>query len=208
MQAGSDLHPDSCSSSVHLSERTVRPVAESLCTAVGADRPASLPFIRQCTAVLLGPKGPNAFRIKADTNLVPLRGKITGEQVECIVGLCVPVQKSRPDRRTEINFWEKEAERVLREQQKPVLQLASLNRQLVVTGPAGTGKTLIAMELARRKAAAGTRTGLLCFNRLVGHWMREQVEKTQPPLPNLVVGPAIKVMAEMAGCDDSRASDS
>ncbi len=137
--------------------------------------------------------------IKADTNLVPLRGKITGEQVECIVGLCVPVQKSRPDWRTEIELREKEAERVLREQQKPVLQLASLNRQLVVTGPAGTGKTLIAMELARRKAAAGTRTGLLCFNRLVGHWMREQVEKTQPPLPNLVVGPAIKVMAEMAG---------
>lgn len=146
--------------------------------------------------------------ISSDSRLIPLKSRMSEDRLEAIVGLCVPVQRHHPNRRSEIERRERDAERVLREQQKAVLRLSFLNRQLIVDGPAGTGKTLIAMEIARRKAAQGARTGIFCFNRLVGNWMREHFERTQPPLPNLVVGPAIKVMAEMSGIEIPEGPDS
>ncbi len=137
--------------------------------------------------------------IASDSGLHGLKEPMSAARVETIANLGIPVQRRSPDRRAEIEGRESEAERALREQQKPVLRLAALNSKMLVTGPAGTGKTLIAMEVARRKATQGMRTGLLCFNRLVGYWMSGEIAKSQPPLPGLVVGPAIKVMAEMSG---------
>jgi hypothetical protein len=135
--------------------------------------------------------------IQSDPDLTPLNGDITVELKELLASLCVPMLRHNPDRREEIQRREQSLEKLLREQQKPVLQLVALNQQVLVTGPAGTGKTLIALEVARRKSARGMRTGLLCFNSLVGRWIHDQVESTQP-LPNLVAGSALKVMAEIA----------
>lgn len=39
---------------------------------------------------------------------------------------------------------------------------------------------------------------LLCYNQLVGDWMRQRIAEMDPMLPNLVIGRAIRVMAEMA----------
>jgi hypothetical protein len=139
--------------------------------------------------------------ITADQNLKPIEVRLSDSRVEAIISMSLAVQRHRPDRRAEIKHREHQAEQALREQQKPVLQLSSLNNRIVVTGPAGTGKTLIALEVARRKSVQGLRTGLFSFNRIVGQWMRAQIERSQPVLPNLVVGPAIKVMAEMANID-------
>ena len=136
--------------------------------------------------------------IEADDNLSMMRGRLTAQQVDDIASLCLPVQKRRPDKRDEIRRREDQLERTLREQQKPVLQLAKLNDRNVVFGGAGTGKTLIAMEVARRAAEDGQRVALLCFNRLVGEWMRQSMEQTGFP-PNLVIGRATQVMAEIAG---------
>jgi hypothetical protein len=136
--------------------------------------------------------------IKVDANLQPLAKPLSVAQIETIVGLCFPVQKRRPHLREEIQRHEHEIELLLREQQKPVLQLTALNKRVIINGPAGTGKTLIAMEVARR-AADGRRVGLVCFNQLVGDWMRRQVETSTPILPNVVVGRAIRIMAEMTG---------
>lgn len=137
--------------------------------------------------------------IEADAALRPLAAPLTRAQIEAIVVLCAPVQKWHPERRTEIIERERAAEKVLREQQKPVLQLAALNPQLIVTGPAGTGKTLIASEIAYRSAASGKRIGLLCFNSLVGEWIRDKARAATPPLPTLIAGRAIRVMADMTG---------
>lgn len=137
--------------------------------------------------------------IAADERLTRLDCRLSGSQIDTIVRCCVPVQRRRPDAREEIKRREEEIERALREQQKPVLQLTESNDRLVISGPAGTGKTLIAMEVARRAAERGHRVALLCYNQLVGDWMKQQIEQTKPVLPNLVVGRAIRIMTEMTG---------
>lgn len=55
-------------------------------------------------------------------------------------------------------------------EQRYIMDGLSLNRRIGVLGGAGTGKTLMALEAARRFAAAGESVLLLCFNRqLAGH---------------------------------------
>ena len=66
--------------------------------------------------------------------------------------LLLPGPETQTTSREEIQRREHEIELLLRDQQKPVLQLAALNERVIVTGAAGTGKTLIAMEVARRAA--------------------------------------------------------
>lgn len=139
--------------------------------------------------------------IASEGNLTPLLRDLFPDQVETIVSACVPVQRRRPDARQEIARREEDIEKVLLNQQKSVLQLAALNNRLVVSGGAGTGKTLIALEVARRAAEQGRRVALLCFNQLVGDWLRQQIERVKPPLPNLVAGRTIRVLAEMTGLE-------
>ncbi len=52
-------------------------------------------------------------------------------------------------------------------QQYALLDHIARNPRIVVEGQAGTGKTLIAMECARRHAAEGRRVLFVCFNRLL-----------------------------------------
>ncbi|MBX3743223.1 MAG: NERD domain-containing protein [Akkermansiaceae bacterium] len=137
--------------------------------------------------------------IDADARLLPLKQRMSADQIGSIVKSCVPIRKRQPDAREEIRRREEEIDKVLRDQQKPVLRLSSCNERLIVTGGAGTGKTLIAMEVARREAERGRRVALLCFNQLVGDWMERAMLKGGPPLPNLIVGRAIKVMASLTG---------
>src|SRR5262245_27181927 len=139
--------------------------------------------------------------IAADVRITPLRNHLSPSQIETIIKLCVPIQKFSPDSRDEIRRREEAIEKVLREQQKPVLRLAALNDRLIVFGGAGTGKTLIAREVAQRAAEKGRRVALLCYNQLVGDWIRQRVEKANPTLPNLVAGRAIRIMAEMTGVE-------
>lgn len=137
--------------------------------------------------------------IAADGRLSPLPQPLTAAEIAVIVSSCVPVQKFRPDARAEILHREAQVENHLREQQKPALKLAAQNPRLIVAGGAGTGKTLIAMEIARRASESGKRVALLCFNQLVGDWMRQRIAQATPSLPTLVAGRAIQVMAEMTG---------
>lgn len=52
-------------------------------------------------------------------------------------------------------------------EQVRILDMVGANPRLLVEGPAGTGKTWVAAEAARRAAAAGQRTLVVVFNRLI-----------------------------------------
>ena len=54
-------------------------------------------------------------------------------------------------------------------------------RRAAVLGPAGSGKTLLAIEIARRMAQGGNRTLLTCFNKGIAAHLRRETEGT----PNL-----------------------
>lgn len=59
----------------------------------------------------------------------------------------------------------------LTEEQYEVLDALQENSRVVIKGLAGTGKTFLAIEAARRAVNDGKRVLLLCFNRLLGESM-------------------------------------
>ena len=63
----------------------------------------------------------------------------------------------------------------LTEAQYVYLDMAMSNDRVLVTGAAGTGKTLLAIEFARREAARGRRIVLLCYNKVLADWLRQLV---------------------------------
>lgn len=70
------------------------------------------------------------------------------------------------------------------DEQYAALDAMQENRAVLFTGPAGAGKTLLAMEAARREAAQGRTGRLLCFNRLLSH----RIAADMGPVPGLTVG--------------------
>jgi hypothetical protein len=66
----------------------------------------------------------------------------------------------------------------LTEEQYEKLDLLADNPRCLFEGAAGTGKTLLALEFARRCARAGDNVLLICFNRLLGDWFANEVRAT------------------------------
>lgn len=78
------------------------------------------------------------------------------------------------------------------------------NPRVVFVGPAGTGKTLLALEAARRVAIEGGKPLLLCFNRLLGKWLREQSSAQEVPFETLT---AHALMLRLAGLSPEPGAD-
>lgn len=135
--------------------------------------------------------------IDVDSTITPLKAPLSGQQVEDFVSFCFPIRTRRPEKNAEIRYREEELEKLLREQQQPVLRLTEYNPRVLVEGGAGTGKSLIGLEVARRKAAQGLRVGYLCFNKLIGQWAASQLEADHNPL--LVGGSALSVLMSLTG---------
>jgi len=66
-----------------------------------------------------------------------------------------------------INETEKAIEEYTREQFS-LLEFARYNNRCLIQGSAGTGKTIMAIELLRRQTNAGMRVGIFCFNTQLG----------------------------------------
>jgi hypothetical protein len=66
------------------------------------------------------------------------------------------------------------------EEQFGALDAMEANSRVAFEGPAGTGKTFLAIEAAQRAVAQGRSVLFLCFNRMLGGWLREQTAGLSP----------------------------
>lgn len=69
------------------------------------------------------------------------------------------------------------------EEQFLALDAMSDNQAVLFTGPAGSGKTFLALEAARREVALGGNGTLICFNKLLGRRLAADIDE-----PGLSVG--------------------
>jgi hypothetical protein len=129
-----------------------------------------------------------------------LEETIPAQRVENLVSLCLPIQQRRPDAGEELRERQRKREEALRAQQRPLVRMAELNDRLFVSGGAGTGKTLIAFEIARRRAEAGERVALVTFNRLVGSWLRGRAEH-EVARPTLIADSVHRLLLQMMAID-------
>jgi hypothetical protein len=84
----------------------------------------------------------------------------------------------------------------LTDEQFVILDTLADNERCLVEGAAGTGKTMLALEYARRSAIAGRRTLLICFNRLLGDWLDSQVAESGHA-KNLTAGRYFKLLRDV-----------
>ena len=85
------------------------------------------------------------------------------------------------------------------------LDAMQLNRRVLFNGPAGTGKTLLAIEAARRAAKKEKKTLFLCFNRLVTGWIKSQFPESGFEV--LTVGTLHSFMLNVCGINPPAAAD-
>lgn len=81
------------------------------------------------------------------------------------------------------------------EEQFLALDAAAENLSVLFSGPAGSGKTFLAMESARRELATGKRGRLLCFNRFLG----KRLGVEMGGLEGLTVGTFHQELLRLAG---------
>jgi len=89
------------------------------------------------------------------------------------------------------------------EEQYEALDSMADNQAVLFTGPAGSGKTFLAMEAARRELAMGNRGCLICFNSLLG----KRLAADMPDDPKLTVGTLHRQMLTHAGLSAPTAAD-
>ena len=87
------------------------------------------------------------------------------------------------DAQQELIDQQADRERVLRrltEEQFEILDLMGANDRFAVVGPAGSGKTYLALEQTRRLAAGGRRVALVCFSRGLARFLARVTDTWKP----------------------------
>jgi hypothetical protein len=99
--------------------------------------------------------------------------------VECLAGVGIPQQDLVAGLR------EREAEcDLLTQDQARVLDMLEANSRVEIRGGAGSGKTWLALEKARRLTAAGHRVAVMCYSRGLAEFLKRRVAtwpKNQQP---------------------------
>jgi hypothetical protein len=137
------------------------------------------------------------FRLAAEQR--KLHGKVPGNEPTAST-LRTIQQLLRPDFEVIVTrgaqIEETEAQLLkLTEEQFDALDLLADNERCLFEGPAGTGKTMLALEYARRSAKAGKRTLFICFNRLLGEWLERQA--VEPGGGGLTAGRFFKLLRDV-----------
>lgn len=80
----------------------------------------------------------------------------------------------------------------LTEAQYDIIDSVELNHRCLISGAAGTGKTLVAVEIARRALRSGRRPIIMCYNRLLGDWLGGELDKA-----GIVVGSYYRLLRRL-----------
>ena len=83
---------------------------------------------------------------------------------------------------------EKQRRIELTQQQYQFLSVVDANGKALVSGSAGTGKTLLALEFAKREILDGRNVGLFCFNKLLGSWLERHADTLHGQLSQHNIG--------------------
>jgi DNA polymerase III delta prime subunit len=145
-------------------------------------RPVSASLIRLA-------KEQRKFHLKAQTN------EPTAATLRTLQQLFRPDFEMILTRGAQIEETETQLVRLTQEQFE-TLDLLADNERCLFEGPAGTGKTMLALEYARRSAAAGKRTLLVCYNRLLGEWLGRQAAESEH-VHYLTAGRYFKLLREV-----------
>lgn len=76
----------------------------------------------------------------------------------------------------------------LTEEQYRCLDQLDDNPRCLIQGPAGTGKTLLAVEEAKKSAAQGEKVALFCFNANLGDWLNSYFSEVPVDLRPVYIG--------------------
>ena len=105
---------------------------------------------------------------------------LTDRQLELIDEFLAPTTQLQPLLRLEVEQGERRVVQLTKEQIHTLDTLRG-QRRAAIKGPAGTGKTILAREKARRLAAEGFRTLLVCFNQPLARTLADDLAGTPAP---------------------------
>lgn len=103
-------------------------------------------------------------------------GKLSLSDIERAINLLRGDFKFVPSMSVILNRTEEQLLSVT-EEQYSIMEGFDENDRMLISGPAGTGKTLLAIEQCRRLSAAGKRVLFLCYNKLIASFVTELRDK-------------------------------
>ena len=119
---------------------------------------------------------------------------LAADEIEAIIGFLRPDLDFRWDPQAQARQARATLHRITADQTR-VLSSLDLNRRVVVSGPAGSGKTRLAIAWAERAMERGDRTLLTCFNEP----MAEVLAEAAPEHDLLTVGPVQLTLMALEG---------
>lgn len=97
----------------------------------------------------------------------------------------------------QIKYAEEELIKLTNEQYRCIDQLDD-NKRCLIEGGAGTGKTLLAIEEAKKASASGFKVALFCYNKNLGDWLEKYFEDVPENLRPSYVGTFHRYMIRIA----------
>lgn len=132
---------------------------------------------------IYGPAGKSKFPDYADVKYIAnlLRGDF-----DCAVSMSTQLKNAN------------EALITLTREQYRCLDQLDDNPRCLIHGPAGTGKTLLALEEVKKSAARGEKVALFCFNSNLADWLSTYFSRLDESIRPLFVGTFHKYMTQVA----------